>query len=396
MADRPPKDKIQVEPSPKLREFAEWLIDGFYGPSDYPEKIEVRIVYGPRLASLGPIVKQVLYPPNMVEGTIGEDDKDKPNGKNAEKRRSKPNREELVGLANEISARCQNDCDGNGRDTAYAVRLIHFQRDDDAYERWVLKKKPAVPKSRGELDGEDEDGEYGGGGIARLEGQRLGHHERMFSMVGGMLEALVDRQDRIIERQEAALASANARLERQQEITERALSLEHERAIKRDWENIKIKSVERGIDLFQGLAPSFMGMITGKKIDGITESPESLTLKFFFKHEKEGGKMSDAQLDAAFGAFDDSPEQKQIRPGVLSVDQGRVLYDVAQCRVPSTDLEKLLPDGELELSQEQLVRLQSIFTPEQLTPIIAMIGMVMQRRQSRQAQQTQHAHQPQP
>ena len=396
MADKPPKDKIQVEPSinPKLKDFAEWLIESFYGPGDYPEKIEVRIVYGPRLATTGALIKQILYPPNMVEDS--KDDKETNGNGKTEKKRAKPNREELIGLANEISARCQNDCDGVGRDTDYAVHLIHFARSDDPYERWVLKKHPAVPKSRGEVgNGEEGDDEYGGHGLARVEGQRLGHHERMFSMVGGMLESLVDRQDRIIVRQEEALRAADERHARSMELVEKARQLEHERQMQRDLHEVKMKAIDKGVELFTGLAPSFMGMITGKKTDGIQESSESFTLKLFFKHEKDGGKMTDEQLDAAFGAFDDSPEQNQIRPGVLSVPQGKLLYDVAQCRVPASELEKLLPDsGELSLTQQQIVQLQQIFG-DQLIPLMAMVGTIMHQKQARDAQKPQPTPQPQ-
>jgi hypothetical protein len=141
----------------------------------------------------------------------------------------------------------------------------------------------------------------------------------------------------------------------------------------------------------EGLAPNFLALLSGNKagLPGqITETPQSMTLKLFFKHQKEGGQMTDHQLDSAFGMYDDSPEMKLIKPGVLSLEQGRILHDVAALKVPASELEKLLPEEPLGLKQEQLVGLQRIFG-DQLIPVMAMVGTVMQQREARQQQPTQ-------
>jgi hypothetical protein len=271
----------------------------------------------------------------------------------------------------------------------YGVHLIHFMRSDEPYERWQLKKTPAVAKSRGEIELDGLEDEEGGGTQMRVETQRLGHHERMFSMMGGMLESIIDRQDRIIERQEQAIAQRDHRYESMMEVVERARSLEHERNKDRQNHDLRMRAVEKGMNLLEGLAPNFLAMLSGNKSTAngsIIETPQSMTLKLFFKHQKDGGQMTDKQLDDAFGMYDDSSEMKLIRPGVLSLEQGKILHDVASLRVPANDLEKLLPGERMGLTQEQLVQLQQIFG-DQLIPVMAMVGTVMQQRDAKQQPQ---------
>jgi hypothetical protein len=69
---------------------------------------------------------------------------------------------------------------------------------------------------------------------------------------------------------------------------------------------------------------------------------------------------------------------------VLVTEQAKLLWDVAHCAAGVDELDRLLPGGSLQVTQEQVMSLQQIFQPEQLMPIIALIGMRMQNKMQAQ------------
>jgi len=381
VSDKTPKEpKTQIEPVPKNPQFFEWLEKLFDGTAQFPEKIETRVVSGRHNERLGPMIKQIVFSPQAREA-VKESTKETKTGEKG-RNSSKPSREELVAMSNELLYLCQRDCDQARRPTTYGVHVAHFMREVDLYERWVMFLKPQgihALKDGEEVD--DEDGESGSP-QHKYAIQKLHHDERMFNLYGGALEGLIDRQDRALERE----ASTNERLrssnERLLEMVEKLQSQDHQRKMDEQWNNLKIKSVEKGLDLAIGLAPPLLNQLTGKKTIATQESAESITLKAFFKRDEDGGKLTVAQADRAFGAYD--KDMNLIKAGALSTEQAKLLWDVAHCAAPVEELDRLLPGGSLEVKQEQVIELQKIFEAEQLMPIIALIGMRLQNKMSAQ------------
>jgi hypothetical protein len=381
VSDKTPKEpKTQIEPVPRDPKFFEWLEGLFDGTSQFPEKIETRVVKGQHFATLGPMVKQIIYAPQARE-SAKESTKETKTGEKG-RNSSKPSREDLVALSNELLYRCQHDCDNQRRPTTYGVLVSHFAREVDFYDRWLIHLKPQgiyAPKE-GEEIGEEE--AETGSPLFRAQLQHLNHGERMFSLHTAAIEAIVDRQDRALERASAEgekLRSANERL---LEIVEKLQSNAHVRAQEMQWNDMKIRSVEKGLELAINLAPPLLNQLTGKKTIATSESPESLTLKTFFKRDTDGGKLSIEQADKAFGKYDN--DNNLLTPGVLVTEQAKLLWDVAHCAAGVDELDRLLPGGSLQVTQEQVMSLQQIFQPEQLMPIIALIGMRMQNKMQAQ------------
>jgi len=385
VSDKTPREpKTQIEPVPKDPKFFEWLEKLFDGTSQFPERIETRVVSGRHNERLGPMIKQTLFSPQARESAKQEAKESAKETKTGEKGRNsaKPTREDLVAMSNELLYLCQRDCDQARRPTTYGVHVSHFLREVDFYERWVMALRPQgihAPKDGEEAAGDDEEG---GTPLYRAQLQHLSHSERMFSLHTAAIEAIVDRQDRALERSasvEEKLRSANERL---LEIVEKLQSNAHARAQELQWNDMKIRSVEKGLELAINLAPPLLNQLTGKKTVATSETPESLTLKTFFKLEKDGGKLTTEQADAAFGKYDN--DDNLVKPGVLAREQAKLLWDVAHCVAATDELDRLLPGGSLEVKQEQVIALQSIFQPEQFMPIVAMIGMRLQNRMSAQ------------
>ena len=381
MSEKTSKEpKTQIEPVPKDQKFFEWLEKLFDGTSQFPEKIEVRVVSGRHNERLGPMIKQIVYSPQARESAkeSTKETKTGDKGRNS----GKPSREDLVAMSNELLYLCQRDCDQARRPTTYGVHVAHFLREVDFYERWIMALRPQgvhAPKDGEEMPDEDNEG---GTPLYRAQLQHLSHGERMFSLHTAAIEAIVDRQDRALERSaanEEKLRSANERL---LEIVEKLQSNAHVRAQEMQWNDMKIRSVEKGLELAINLAPPLLNQLTGKKTIATQESPESLTLKTFFKMDKDGGKLTIEQADKAFGKYDN--DDNLLTPGALSREQAKLLFDVAHCVAPVDELDRLLPGGALQVTQEQVMSLQNIFQPEQLMPIIALIGMRMQNKMQAQ------------
>lgn len=366
----------KVEPKPRDTEFFEWLERAFYGVGDYPERLEVRIIYGRNHEKGGPIIKTLVFaPPKATEAE-----------KKAGVGNSRPSREDLVALSNEILFLCQQDVNVGKTTRAYGVRLWHFRLGPEPYARYSLRMTPQGATDSNEAPTDEEsDGTFGSPqGMMKAYGEQfLGHHERMFGLYAGGIESTFDQQARLIAQQGKALEEARASLARQQEITERALSLEAEREAAREWRRVGIRATEKGLDLAMGLAPGILGQVLGnKQLAATADTPESLTLKAFFRKESEGGTLTDKQIDAAFGTWDDG---KVISPGVLTQLQSVILLEVSEKKRPADALDELLQGGSAEITGEQAMQLQQIFSMEQLAPLLLLIQTRMAKKEAAKA-----------
>jgi hypothetical protein len=380
--DKSPREKVLIEPTPKDPELFEWLEKLFDGETEYPERVEARVVSGAKFERMGPHVFQEHFDPTAVGS---DDDERKKEPKTVRRRRGKPSREDLVSMSNQILHRCQTDCNSQRRTCVYAVFPWHFARGDAPYDRKLIRCDPKGVHGQAGEDVAGEDDEYGTH-RNRWENQKLAQDARMFELHIEGLSSLIDRQDRALEREAQNAERLRQTNERLLEVNHRLVTQEDERIQKGKWTDLKIRSAEKVLDLGMDLAPPLLGRLTGgKKSANIEETPESLTLKRFLKLDTAGGKLTSAQAEAAFGVFD--PESKKCtRPGVLNEDQLQLILDIAHLHAPADELTKLIPGGKFAITQDQLVALQQIFPMEQLASLITMIGVLMQQ----QAAQSPH------
>ncbi len=381
--DKSPREKALIEPTPKDPELFEWLEKLFDGETQYPERVEARVVSGSKFERMGPHVYQEFFDPTIADDDEKKKDKEP---KTVRRRRGKPNREELVSMSNQILHRCQTDCNAQRRTCVYAVFPWHFSRGDEPYDRKLIRCDPKGVHGENGEDASGDDDEYGSH-RNKWESQKLAQDARMFELHIEGLSSLIDRQDRALEREAQNAERLRQTNERLLEVNHRLVTQEDERIQKGKWTDLKIRSAEKVLDLGMDLAPPLLGRLTGgKKSTAIEETPESLTLKRFLKLDTNGGKLTSAQAEAAFGVFD-AETKKQTRPGVLSEAQLEVILNVAYLHTSAEDLVKLIPGGPLAITQDQLIALQQIFPMEQLASLITMIGVLMQQQQAQQPQE---------
>lgn len=349
------RDKTDIEPIPKSPALFEWLEKLFDGGSQFPEMISCRVVTGRNYERLGASIKQIIFPPKAT----------------------KPSRGELVALSNELVGLMQRDADIQRKRVVYGMHVSHKMRDPDFYERYLYPCNPSpLHAGEGVPRPEEDDSPADRTIEAQFAVQAMGHQERMFALYGGGFEGLLDRMDRINEQQAQAILKKDERIEKLTDMLERALSHEEERREKREWSLLKIRSVEKAVELGLAIAPPLLNQIAGKKLIETSDSQEALTLRNFFKKKSEGGLLTEEQAVLAFGSDDG-------KPGVLAYDQIKLLFDVAHCRAPAEELDKLLPGGPLEITNEQVAALtmRCGFTVEQLVPLHLTFEARMKRRQ---------------
>ncbi|HKW48700.1 MAG TPA: hypothetical protein VJN70_14725 [Gemmatimonadaceae bacterium] len=359
--ETPKKEKEErafIEPVVKdhsLFEFLELLFYDEPEPANFPERIEVNTVNGRQKEKLTSIVMSLPFAPILTSG-------------DATKRgipQGKPSREKLVVYSNRILHAMQRDCDESRQRQCYGVHAWHHGRGDDPYMRYLKYCEP-----KGRYPKEDQNSDEDEPIEKRHSLQMMGHHEKLFSLYGGAFEGILDRIDRVLERQDARIERQDARIEKQAEMLERALSLEAERHEKLEWSKLKAKGVEKALEFGIAMAPPLINQLVGKPVLPTNDTPETITLKNFFRTVDQGGSMTKEQAVQAFGEFDDTTHVL-VRPGVLSQEQSTVLFDVATGNQPPDALDKLMPgSGPLGITQEQALALQQVFSLEQIAPLM--------------------------
>jgi len=387
-----PKDKIQVEPNPADKDFFDWWEGLFDGTGEFPEYVNVHAVSGPHYARLGPQIEQFIYkgmPKASKAGKAEGSREDDPTSSVIETGR--PSREKIVATINRIRALCQRDCDQQRKSVVYGAHAMHYLRSDSIYSRFIFRCEPkgVHGAKRNPSEGEDDSDEELTPQM-QWHKQKLGHDERMFNMYGAALEGTLDRMDKVLEREYMANDRLRLLSERQAEIIERLQSSQAERYRQAKWDDLKMKGVERGLNLAMDLGPPLLGQLMGKPVTGIVKTPESITLENFLKMDTHNGTLTHDQCVAAFGDYDFEGETRRLtKPGILTETQSQLLVEVAHCQVPPEALDRVLPGGDLEITQEQLRLLMQLFTPEQIMPLGALLSSRMARRQ-----QSQQAPQP--
>lgn len=348
------------EPVPKDLKLFEWLESLFYSENQSPEKIELNSVWGARKQNVGPTLDQKFFAPDNASATAA---------KKMEGKSRKPTRETLVALTNAWLNRMQGDCDELGQVQTYGLHAWRFTTDDQAYSRYVKTMKPSgrvVGRARPGLDSDDDEAMPL---RDRHSLQVLEHGQKMFDMYASALQGMCQLLTERVDADAAERRELHARIAQQNEMMERALSLQAERDERREWAKTKREAAQRGLDLaFQVVPPLISGLLPKGRGGGAPDQPslEALTLQNFFKLAENGGSLTAEQANATFGIWNG---EQLVTPGILTKDQSVILYSVAFHNVPVEELDKLMPGGPCQISMEQFGALQKVFSMDQLAPL---------------------------
>lgn len=370
-----PKEKTLVEPVPQDAKFFGWLDGLFNGsPAQYPDRLQLRVViikgklrqYGMEIANY-PFAPQTASPEAL---------KKMPG-------RSKPSKEELVKLSNEMLCRMQDDCNAANQRTTYGVFAWNFLSSDSPYDGVLMTRMPASTRSspsHGEAESSDDDEDASM--EKRFSTQILRHQEKMFDLYAEATAGLMDRYAHDKDRDHSEIESLRQKLQEKDDQLQRALSLESERDTARKWSELKVTKVGQFADVAMNLMPPIVAQLTGNKGGGgggLAPTIETNELKRYFLSKEEGGRLTEEQSQRIFGLYEGGiPKVK----GVLSVEQSQILYQVAHCTISADELDKILPDGPLGVSIAQLTELQKILTMDQIAPLMMLIHARVQRQEN--------------
>lgn len=353
------------------------FLDGlFSGEGDFPESIQIITAKGRNKDQHGSTIKQYLFKSGSA----------------------KPSRERVVMMCNEIIHRAQVETDTLKRETVFKIGAMHHGRSDDFYETMRLPMKPKKVWQRDEngsdsrFGGEDDDEDEMPPHV-RYHTKFLEHIVQVNEQNRAFVEGYIDRTDRLVQ----FLTMDNDRLRMRNiemfDVTERALSAEMERKQKVQWLETRNKASDMALGTVGQLLPhmvaSFMPNRNGSangQAPAPTEwqpgqdSPDATTLSEFFKikGEEEGGKLTRQEFAFMIGTIENNQLQ---RNGVLTLEQAQTLLAVAAKKLTPDALDELLPGGQYEIKQEQVLKIiQGGIPPLLLTPINMLFELRKERK----------------
>ncbi|MES2179831.1 MAG: hypothetical protein V4550_18365 [Gemmatimonadota bacterium] len=367
--ENPKKDKesdfdrdLKKSPlSPVNEDLWKFLTDLFEGEGDFPERIEARVVKGRNKDQYGKQIKQYIFKSGST----------------------KPSPERLVMMCNEVIHRARIETDMVQKEMVFIVGAMHHGRSDDYFEQMSLTVKPRKNYRRGENgehDGEDDEEVPF---AQRYNLAMLGHHNQLFSLLGGMVEGLLDRSDRQASYAYAQLEKAQAKNIELLEMNMRLAMAEDERADKREARKMWRDNIGKGLDMAWSVVPPMLSSFKGPNASANwqpgTASIEAMTVGEFFKKQDEGGKLTVEQFEVIFGKL------PALEGGALTTEQGLLLARVASKELNPDNLDALLSGGPLEILQAQVMKiLQSGIPIEFLAPLKMLLDVRMARRQQQQ------------
>ncbi len=367
------RDRTTIEPVPANEELYRWLSGLFFGSDQFPERIEVRVVRGRDFATMGPKVHEVQ----------------------CGKWKNKPTEPELVRMSNEFVHRMQRDCDISRKSVVYHVAAMHFERGSEPYDRWLYRCNPGATFRNGE-NGENEEDEDASM-EKRFSVQTLKHLESMSEIQRSALEGMFEQLGRQLERLGRENDNLRARNEKLHDMLERSQSLEAERKERAEWMRLRREGVEKVFEVVGNVGLPMLQSAFAKKTPAQpaippsgtgprTLPPEVTALQGLLRLKSEGGSAVEAEIDAAFGSY--TPDGAYT-PGVLSLPQAQIIWQVALEQLAVECIDPLLPGGPLEITQEQFMGLVKVFGMERLLALKVVIDNRMQARQARVAQAQQ-------
>jgi hypothetical protein len=368
--------RVRPEPvgDPK---FVSFLLSLWGSPEDrptYPQKIEVWTIRNSKgkIHRLTQIRPAVIYSPTSKE----------------------PTQEEVVKLANEIFHDAQRHCNSFGKQQSYGVIPYQFGSGDDYVCVYGITFKPTemLIMGRGKdsvgrddddvrgasYDDEDDSG-LGGGPQARLLAYSLKQNEialadsrfvlrEALELVKDSAEALrAENESLRQQRKEADLRQLDM-IKLQQDLLDRS----KERELKARWSEVGVGTAEKTVDMGLSMLPAIVNRFSGKEVVPTKNSMESIIVANFIK------SITPEQARAAFGYAGEG--QPPVPDAIFSLPQGALFSAIAAQQVPGDRIDDFLEGGALEITGEQLMKAQALFSMEQLFPLGDLIRTRLERR----------------
>ncbi len=366
------KDKTDYEKanqkggvSPSDERVFEFLDALFVDETHFPESIEVRQVSGRNFDRMGEPVRKIPF----TSAT-------------------KPTKERLVQIANDIVFRIRVDCDIRKRETMYHIAAKNPQLGAEFYDRILFRGEPTGKwkKRAGEFgnglngDGMGEEDEDEIPFHSRYNIERLGHDREMFNLYRGAMEGLIDRSDR---HATMAFEFASKMQDKYIESLEANILLvkqDDERKANADKQKIYNEALVGGLNIAKALLPQMIA-----KKDGGTvwhpgdDSPDALTLREFVKIKSEdgmNGTLTKEQFATVFG----NPNEG-LAGGILTPSQSYLIAAISEKLLSPDSIDMLLVPGPLQVSQEQIAALMSCGVDQmKLAPLQALFENRIKRR----------------
>lgn len=369
-------ERPTVTPQPTSTKLFDWVEDKFNGPAAMPKSFELRLAFGPGGAQYRPeTVFQKEFLPNI----------------------KKPEREQMVEIANKIQAVAQDHCNELGKPQGFVVLAFNAIKSAHPYGIYYMKVRPNMfPPQEGNHsgggsgDGEDilSDGMHRDGLLRHSLEHMKSNDEHFRFMYDGMLKAwastLSVQQDIIAAERKRNESLESQRLEWVKAIQESASTVQ-DRNMKAETHAIKMKAIERGVDMVLQMVPVVAKTLERNKTGAlpaaegakIEASPESIAVDQFIK------TLDNDQKTLLFGSR--SEDGAQYNPGIFTLPQVNILGQVAQCQAAPSVLELLLPGGEYAVTDEQMEKAQHVISVDRLMPLYAMIVEGQKQRTSQVA-----------
>jgi len=354
------KDKTQVTPAPSRPDLFAFIEQLFNGSDQKPEKIELRQAFGPGARKYGSTVIQKEFKANDP----------------------KPTREKMVAISNELLDLAQHDCNEVGMPHKYGVLAKHYAKSDGYYSVFLLSLRPKQPADYD--PNEVNDDEYLPSDARRrdmLLSYGLDHIKQGDEHVrwqqgqnAQTIAGLMERADSIMDKQAARIEHLEARFLDFFKAAEEALSKKQDRDMALESHQVKMGLLKHGAQTLMQWFPVVANHMMAKQAgaappqNGIEggKSAESMALESFIE------TLSPEQVTVLFGEWDAEGKVLLKENGLFSAAQTRIIFGVANCQLPATEVDKLL-EGELALTEQQMAKAPTILSTEQFMPLVAFV-----------------------
>lgn len=362
------KSNARGDVSPADEKVFEFLDSLFVDDKNFPESIEVRHVKGRNSDRMGDRLKKYTFS-------------------------TKPTKERLVAITNEMVSRMKVYADILGRPTVFHIAASNPQIADGFYDRVLYKTKPTGNwKGRGDEFGmtpPEEEGEDDVPFSLSYQKAFLGHSNALFGLMGGMIEGLLDRSDRQAQFMAQQLERTQAKNIELLEVNLKLVQADDDRKARMRRAEMWDKNIDRGLNMAWDLIPP---MLTAGKKDHAgwqpgTDSSEAFTLRQFFEikdGDDTSGKLTLEQLRIIFGDVDEA-NGTITKAGILSAEQGMLLAGVAKKEVNPDQLDALIEGGPLEITNEQVMKIFAAGVPPMvLAPLKMLFDVRKAKRREKQ------------
>lgn len=353
MSDRTEKlsrsSQPTVTPNPDRPQLFDFIEDKFNGQAAFPKFLSLKLGVGKNGSQ-------------WRDETIWE--------KEFKENIAKPERAEMVTLANRFLALAQDHCNSTGKPQGYVVLAFNHTKSAYAYGIHFMALRVTQVSSQGleqhGLQGGDDDlvGDARHRDLLLTDTREYmrENNEHVRFMYDNMLKstgALFALQQEIIREQRAANHLLESQRAEWWKAVQESLSTQQDREMKAATHKVKVEMLTRGGEFLMQMIPVVAKTLERNKQEGlpanghgqgpITGSVESIAIQQFAK------ALTEQQRGALLGTFD--PQGVYSR-GILTEIQVKILADVSELKMGPEALDLMMPGAEHAVTPEQIAQAQ--------------------------------------